>query len=113
MACSTFPSGFRPHAIRVAADAERRSLHPIRPTEYQLTVRGDLVSLHPSIGNWNHPCQSHYVIRDNNVVWAETMLPADIKRGRARDDAEKAAYFGAKEKGWWRKLLHWIKGLFR
>jgi hypothetical protein len=104
---------FQTSCHRCCCGCGTKIVTPIRPTEYQLTVRGDLVSLHPSIGNWNHPCQSHYVIRDNKVVWAGKMRLADIKRRRARDDAEKAAYFGAQENGWWRKLLHWIKGVFR
>jgi len=53
------------------------------------------------------------VIRDNKVLWAEKMLPSDIKRGRARDDAEKEAYFGAAEEGWWWKLMEWIGRWFR
>jgi hypothetical protein len=28
------------------------------------------VTLQPSIGNWHLPCQSHYWIRKNRVVWA-------------------------------------------
>jgi len=85
---------------------------PIRPTEYSLSEEGGLITLHPSVGNWNYPCQSHYVIRDNKVVWAKKMLPNEIERGRARDDAEKDAYFGATQQSWWRKLIRWLGGLF-
>jgi Family of unknown function (DUF6527) len=56
---------------------------PIRPTEYSLSERGGLVTLHPSVGNWNYPCQSHYVIRDNQILWAGNMTRAQIKKGRA------------------------------
>jgi hypothetical protein len=84
---------------------------PIRPTEYSLTERGSQVTLHPSVGNWNHPCQSHYVIRDNQVLWAGAMSRAEIDQGRARDDAEKVQYLG--RENWWSRLWTWIKSLFR
>jgi len=84
---------------------------PLRPTEYTLTERGGQVTLHPSVGNWNYPCQSHYVIRDNQIRWARAMTRVEINRGRARDDAEKAQYLG--QESWWSKLWSWIKRLFR
>jgi hypothetical protein len=86
---------------------------PIRPTEYQLVERKGQVSLHPSVGNWNHPCQSHYVIRDNQVLWAGQMTRAEIARGRARDDAEKAEYLAQARGSWWRRALDFIKRLFK
>lgn len=81
---------------------------PLRPTEYQMTRCGDLVSLRPSIGNWNHPCQSHYWITENRVVWAGRMSRAEIQRGRAHDDALKAAYF--RKEAWWRKAAQRARG---
>ena len=86
---------------------------PIRPTEYSLSEKGGLVTLHPSVGNWNYPCQSHYVIRDNQILWAGSMTRAQIKKGRALDDAEKARYLGQPGKSWWSKLWAWIKSMFR
>ena len=83
---------------------------PIRPTEYELTDVNGTVSMTPSIGNWNHPCGSHYVIRDNQILWAAQMSEAAIAEGRARDAAEKRAYFGS---SWWTTLLRWIRSLFR
>jgi hypothetical protein len=82
---------------------------PIRPTEYTLTDVNDRVSMTPSIGNWSHPCRSHYVIRDNQVLWAEQMSDAAIAIGRTRDAAEKRAYF---RKPWWTRLLEWLGSLF-
>src|SRR5437867_3984515 len=85
---------------------------PLRETEYKLTQRGNLVSLHPSIGNWNHPCQSHYWIRDNQIVWAPGMSPAEIRRGRAYDDALKETYFSKVASPWWHKAGSRIKRWF-
>lgn len=86
---------------------------PIRPTEYSLSDKGGLITLHPSVGNWNYPCQSHYLIRDNQILWAGGMTRAQIKKGRALDDAKKARYLGQPAESWWSKLSAWIKSLFR
>ena len=81
---------------------------PLRETEYRLTERGGLVTLHPSIGNWDHQCQSHYLIIDNRVVWAAAMSRAAIEAGRAHDDALRDAYFASVALPWWRKAASWI-----
>jgi hypothetical protein len=78
---------------------------PLRETEFSLTEREGKVSLSPSIGNWNHPCQSHYWIRGNQVVWAEPMSKEEIRKGRAYDDALKDDYFGKVAWPWWRLAL--------
>ena len=66
---------------------------PITPTDWTLMVVGDAVTLKPSIGNWNHPCQSHYWIRGNHIIWAGSMTQQEINHGRKRDRAFKKAYF--------------------
>jgi len=66
---------------------------PLKPTDWTLTVVGDLVTMHPSIGNWNHPCQSHYLIKGNHVVWAGRMSRQQINRGRELNRAAKEAYY--------------------
>jgi hypothetical protein len=87
---------------------------PIRTTEYSLSDEGGLITLHPSVGNWNYPCQSHYLIRDNQILWAGTMTREQIEHGRALDDADKARYLDQQNKSWWARLWTWmIKSLFR
>ena len=36
---------------------------------WRLTYDGESISLHPSIGNWNFACQSHYWIKNDTVKW--------------------------------------------
>jgi hypothetical protein len=69
--------------------------------------------LHPSIGNWDHSCRSHYVIRNSMVIWAKKMSRSEIEQGRARDFEEKETYFGTVHEGWWRKSIRWLRGLFK
>lgn len=85
---------------------------PFRTTEYALIERGDLVSIRPSIGNWNHPCRSHYWIRENRIVWAGRMTEAEIEAGRAYDDELKDAYFSKVQEPWWRRAATGIRNWF-
>src|SRR6266545_4471727 len=71
----------------------REVVTPLSPTDWSLTFDGQTVSLHPSIGNWSFPCQSHYWIRRNRVVWAPRLAKPKIDGLRARDRAAKAEYF--------------------
>jgi hypothetical protein len=43
---------------------------PLSPTDWNLIFDGDTVSLHPSIGNWSFPCQSHYWVDQGRIRWA-------------------------------------------
>lgn len=106
---------------------------PLTPTDWKLSVAGGAATLRPSIGNWNHPCQSHYFIRANCVVWAGKMSRQEIDFGRERDRARKSAHFGNKRRAtpsedrnlptpkaagpphtnWWRSLRSWWDTIFR
>jgi Family of unknown function (DUF6527) len=104
---------FRTASHRCCCGCGTKIVTPLRDTEYRLIEQGGLVSLEPSIGNWNHPCQSHYWIKDNCVVWAGPMSKAQIQMGRAHDDALKDAYFGKVTWPWWRRALSSIARLLR
>ncbi len=66
---------------------------PIRPTGWRLTFDGIAISLHPSIGNWDFTCQSHYWISHNRVHWDRQWTPAKIEATRRREDAHRARHF--------------------
>ncbi len=63
---------------------------PLSPAEWRLTREGELVSLWPSVGNWDYACRSHYVIQRNQVKWAAAMNAKQIARVRQRDAADLA-----------------------
>lgn len=67
---------------------------PLRKTEWTLVKRAQGVSLYPSIGNWGFPCRSHYIIRDNCVIWAGNMSTEQIQRNRKADQRRTEQYFG-------------------
>ena len=62
---------------------------PIRPTDWILTWNGETVTLNPSIGNWSLPCQSHYWIIEDRIVWARKWSTWEISAGRRRDRRKK------------------------
>jgi len=49
--------------------------------------------LSPSIGNWSQPCQSHYWIIENRIVWAKKWSPSRIEANRIKDKNVKARYY--------------------
>src|SRR5258708_27374505 len=58
---------------------------PLSPAAWTLSFDGRTVSLHPSIGSWALPCQSHYWIKNNQVVWARRWSAKEIGEARALD----------------------------
>ena len=68
---------------------------PLTPADWSLRIDNGSVTLHPSIGNWSFPCQSHYWIRRNMVIWSGALSQREIDRVRSRDLANKQAHVAA------------------
>lgn len=66
---------------------------PIRPPDWVMVWDGDTVTLKPSIGNWSLPCQSHYFIRRNRIIWAKNWSIEKIKAGRVKNEKAKLLYY--------------------
>ncbi|WP_029148326.1 DUF6527 family protein [Methylophilus sp. 5] len=62
---------------------------PLSPASWSLKVKGNSVSLRPSIGNWDFPCKSHYWITNNTIDWSREFSEAEIKSVRRRDAIDK------------------------
>lgn len=71
----------------------REVVTPLSPTGWHLIFDGKTVSLYPSVGSWSLPCQSHYFITNNKVVWAQTWTKKQIERGRAQEAKAKERYY--------------------
>jgi len=57
----------------------------IAPHRWNMTYDGETVSLYPSVGNWSLPCKSHYWIKKNKVVWAESWSAKRIEKVREKE----------------------------
>lgn len=68
---------------------------PLTPTDWALTFNGENITLHPSIGNWDFDCRSHYWIRKSKVEWAGQWTDEEIDSGRRRDKKLKEFQFEA------------------
>lgn len=70
---------------------------PLSPTDWKMTFDGVSIWLHPSIGNWDFPCRSHYWIRKSGIEWASDWTQDKVERGRAAERAESDEYFQVSE----------------
>jgi hypothetical protein len=61
---------------------------PLSPVEWRITREADLVSLWPSVGNWDYACRSHYVIRRNRVLQSPPLTDRQVARVQQRDAAD-------------------------
>jgi hypothetical protein len=84
---------YRTAAHKCCCGCGREVVTPLSSTGWQLTFDGKTVSLYPSIGSWSLPCQSHYFITKNKVVWSPKWTKKQIARGRAQEAREKERYY--------------------
>jgi len=61
---------------------------PLSPTQWQIYFDGEAISLAPSVGSWDLPCQAHYWIRKNKIRWAAPWDKSRIEAGRRSDARE-------------------------
>ena len=88
---------------------------PLGPTEWTLVEGPSGPTLIPSIGNWQHACQSHYWVCDGRIVWAQKWSREEILAGQQREEMRREAYFDQLERergGLLKRLWNWIVGLF-
>ena len=69
---------------------------PISPDFWQLYFNGKEITLTPSIGNYEFPCQSHYFIRHNKVEWCTSGYDYNHSKRKKR-----------KKKKMWDKVKSW------
>jgi hypothetical protein len=80
----------------------------LSPSRWKLTYDGETVSLSPSIGNWSHPCQSHYFITNDKIVWAGSISRTAIQEV-IKNDQESVKKHVQKSN----RLIDKIKRLFK
>ncbi len=99
------PDELQEHTIYVSIDfatvahkcccgCGREVVTPLSPTDWRLIFDGETVSLEPSVGSWNLPCQSHYWIKHDKVQWSRQWSREQVAAERAADARAKARYYG-------------------
>lgn len=88
---------------------------PLGPTEWRVANSLLGPTLRPSVGNWQQPCRSHYLITRGEIQWAGQWTDEEILSGRLNEDRRRKKYFDARnkqstraKKGFW----NWIKRIF-
>lgn len=76
---------YRTAVHKCACGCGMKVVTPIHPTAWEMHWDGRAVSLSPSIGNWQFPCRSHYLIRHNKIVKARALADREIERGRKQE----------------------------
>jgi hypothetical protein len=87
---------------------------PLGPTDWSLEVTARGPTLHPSVGNWQQPCQSHYVIYKGEIIWCKKWSREQIAAGRRLEEEHRHVYYAGlyrHHRGALRRLWHWIKEL--
>jgi hypothetical protein len=88
---------------------------PLGPTEWSIRETPNGPSLHPSVGNWQQPCKSHYWIDCGEIKWAQQWTDEEIIEGRQREEERRRDYYEDLERprgGKLRRFWNRVKGLF-
>jgi len=90
---------------------------PLSPAEWSFNDDNRGPTLHPSIGNWQIPCKSHYWIKKGEILWSYAWSEEQINKGRKNDQEKLEKYFEKREqikqKSLWKKILIWFLKLFK
>ena len=88
---------------------------PLAPTEWQLVETREGPTLWPSVGNWQKPCRSHYVIDRGRIEWHGQWSQSQVAQGRMREQQRREAYFAMRDRqregkrtGIWNRMKHWL-----
>lgn len=123
----TVPKDLQPGVLYVSARFEvavhlcacgcgRKVTSSLKPTEWKFSVKNGRPSLSPSIGNWQHSCQSHYWITDGKILWAKPWTKEQIAAGRLGEELRREKYYAERDQrraGWFRRALRWIQSFYR
>jgi hypothetical protein len=87
---------------------------PLSPTDWAFEEADEGPTLCPSIGNWQHGCQSHYWIYRGDIIWSEKWTPEQIVAGRRHEEERRRAYYDSPDHqrgGLLRELWRLVKRL--
>jgi uncharacterized protein DUF6527 len=97
-----------------ACGCGNKVITPLGPAEWTFSERNGRPSLIPSIGNWQLPCRSHYVINDGRIQWAGRWSDAQVAAGRRAEEQRRQIYYASKtpKRGFWPWLWNAVRKLF-
>ena len=88
-----------------ACGCGERVVTPLGPADWTLRFDG-AVSLAPSVGNGQFACGSHYIIRNDTVIWCRPMTATDARATHERDVASRQLLHAPRSRpNFWSRLL--------
>lgn len=104
---------YRTAAHMCACGCGEKIRTPLGPTDWAVREGANGPSMWPSVGSWQRPCRSHYVIRNGGVNWAPQWSDAEVIAGREFEQEKREGHFAArKPKNWRSRIWARLKGLF-
>lgn len=101
---------------------------PLTPTDWRILYDGESITLAPSVGNWNLPCRSHYIIKQGRAIEALPWTDEQVLAEQQRDRMAKARHYQQKpdrpepvvptepkplaKTGLWRRAMQWLRTRF-
>jgi hypothetical protein len=97
-----------------ACGCGNKVMTPLGPAEWDFSERNGRPTLQPSIGNWQLPCKSHYVIRDGRICWADQWSDSMINAGRRTEQQRRKVHYESlgRERGYLHRLSTFLRKLF-
>lgn len=80
---------------------DTKTVTPLGADDWMFIFDGT-ATLHPSIGNGQAPCDSHYLVRQNRIIWLRPMDKGATRAAIARDQVlQSLAVSRRVKKNWW------------
>lgn len=95
-----------------ACGCGNKVITPLGPSEWTFTERNGRPTLHPSVGNWQLPCRSHYIIDEGQIHRGDQWSDAQVAAGRRTEERRRQAYYASRAKrNLWQRLWNWVRKL--
>jgi len=65
---------------------------PLSPEDWKLYYDGEAITLSPSVGNWDFPCESHYWIKKSKIIYAERWNEKEIQSKKDKPNKQKSSF---------------------
>jgi hypothetical protein len=117
------PSALEPHILYVSKKY-RTAAHlcacgcgskvrtPLGPVDWSFTDETGGPTLSPSVGNWQLPCKSHYVLSSGRILWSDEWSNSQVVAGRKREYQNRLRHFARIRPSLFGMFVNWLRRLF-
>jgi hypothetical protein len=88
---------------------------PLGETEWTVEDTPGGPTVWPSVGNWQKPCRSHYLIRKGEIVWCDDWSDEEVAAGRQFEEVKRRDYHDRldwRSTGWLQFAKRWLSKKF-